>query len=162
MKHGPGNYAGFVSRSIAFGIDFVIVLLVCTAGVQFVRAVGSALGVDRFAEGQGGALAFGLSVPVVLVVYCAVLWTLVGRTIGMMALGLRVVTVDGTKLGVGRSFVRAVGYWLSMIFLIGFIWMVFDQRRQGLHDKLAHTFVVYDFARDDAGVSPSSTAAATR
>jgi uncharacterized RDD family membrane protein YckC len=40
--------------------------------------------------------------------------------------------------------IRAAAYAISAIFLIGFAWIAVDRRRQGFHDKLARTFVVYD------------------
>jgi uncharacterized RDD family membrane protein YckC len=50
---------------------------------------------------------------------------------------------DGTKPGFGRSFLRYVGYWVAWITLfIGFIWVAFDGRKQGWHDKIAGTLVV--------------------
>jgi uncharacterized RDD family membrane protein YckC len=43
----------------------------------------------------------------------------------------------------GRSFLRYVGYWVVWITLfIGFIWVAFDGRKQGWHDKIAGTLVV--------------------
>ena len=62
----------------------------------------------------------------------------------MMLLGIRVVTVTGDPPGIGRSSIRAVGYWISAILMLGFAWIAVDERRQGFHDKLARTFVIYD------------------
>jgi hypothetical protein len=39
---------------------------------------------------------------------------------------------------------RYVGYLVSAIVVsLGFIWILFDSKRQGWHDKIAKTYVVY-------------------
>lgn len=145
----PPPYAGLVSRGAAFAIDATLIVVTCTLGYQLVAAIVSVLHVGH-ARNDGGALAYLLAVPVVFAVYCAGFWTLVERTPGMMLLGLRVVTVDGRPLHAGRAALRAIGYWISAILFLGFAWIAVDRRSQGFHDKLAGTFVVYDWG-DDAG-----------
>ena len=44
----------------------------------------------------------------------------------------------------GQLILRYVGYYLSAIVVgLGFIWVAFDARKQGWHDKIANTVVVY-------------------
>jgi uncharacterized RDD family membrane protein YckC len=140
-------YAGFVSRAVAFSIDTLIALLGTTIGYQVVRVALDALGVSDLRSGDGGLAALGylFALPIAFVAYCAGFWALMGRTPGMLLLGLRVVTMHGERPGVGRSVIRALAYWVSAIFLIGFAWIAVDRRSQGFHDKLARTFVVYDW-----------------
>ena len=78
------------------------------------------------------------------VAYYVGFWTWRGQTPGMMVLGLRVAREsDGSSPGLGRSILRYVGYIISSIPLfLGFIWIGFDSRKQGWHDKLAGTVVV--------------------
>jgi uncharacterized RDD family membrane protein YckC len=39
--------------------------------------------------------------------------------------------------------VRYIGYYInSFIFMLGWIWAIFDSNKQGWHDKLAGTYVV--------------------
>ena len=59
-------------------------------------------------------------------------------------LGLHVVdAATGRNIGVGRAIGRFVGYIISAVPLyIGLIWVAFDPRKQGWHDKIASTFVV--------------------
>jgi uncharacterized RDD family membrane protein YckC len=145
MKPGPGGYAGVVSRGAAFSLDTTVALLVCTVGFQFTISVLAAVGVTPLSStGSSKALGYVLALPVVFLIYCAGFWSLVGRTPGMMLLGLRVVTSDGGRPGARRSVVRALGYWVSAIALVGFAWIAVDERSQGFHDKLAGTYVVYD------------------
>ena len=38
--------------------------------------------------------------------------------------------------------IRYFCYFLSSIFLLGFLWIIFDKKKQGLHDKIARTLVI--------------------
>jgi uncharacterized RDD family membrane protein YckC len=65
-------------------------------------------------------------------------------TFGKAALGLAVIDGGGHRI----SFLRATGRWLGKIvswaiFGIGFYLIGFTERKQGLHDLMADTFVVY-------------------
>lgn len=66
-----------------------------------------------------------------------------GQTPGKMLLGIRVVKTDGSPLTSSDAVVRTLGYTLNWITLgIGW-WMAFgDEHHQGLHDRLANTYVV--------------------
>jgi uncharacterized RDD family membrane protein YckC len=62
-------------------------------------------------------------------------------------MGLRVVTINGKRLSLLRAILRLIGYLLSALPLyLGFLWTLVDDRRQGWHDKLAGTCVVYTWA----------------
>jgi uncharacterized RDD family membrane protein YckC len=80
-------------------------------------------------------------------------WTNNGQTMGKTIVGLKVIRTDGTQLSVGRALLRYLGYIVSAsLFSIGFLWAAFDPKRQGWHDKLAGTLVVYsetEFAATD-------------
>lgn len=156
MKPGPDDYAGVISRGIAFTLDATAAVLVATVGFQVAVAVLATVRItDSTLVGTGKLLGYALTVPLVFVAYCAVSWALIGRTLGMMLLGLRVVKADGEPPGVWRSVVRALGYWVSAILMLGFIWIALDQRRQGFHDKLAGTVVVYDWPGRAATTRPA-------
>jgi uncharacterized RDD family membrane protein YckC len=142
----PAGYAGVVSRGSAFAIDALAAVVVCTVGFQVTLAILATVNVTSFsAGGDAKALGFVLAVPMFFALYCAGFWALVGRTPGMMLLGVRVVKANGDPPGVRRSIIRAFGYWVSAVLLLGFAWIALDRRSQGFHDKLAGTFVVYDF-----------------
>jgi uncharacterized RDD family membrane protein YckC len=68
-----------------------------------------------------------------------------GGTLGKMAFGLRVVSEDGTALDLVTVIVREiVGKFVSVMTLgLGFLWIAWDHRKQGFHDKMAKTLVVY-------------------
>ncbi|MDP2919792.1 MAG: RDD family protein [Dehalococcoidia bacterium] len=79
----------------------------------------------------------------VLVFYFVGFWAWRGQTPGKMVFRVKVTRFDGSPIGWGGAFLRFCGYIISvMTLLIGFFWMAFDGRRQGIHDKVAETFVV--------------------
>jgi uncharacterized RDD family membrane protein YckC len=68
-----------------------------------------------------------------------------GKTIGKMIFGIKVIRKDGQPIGLWEALIRWLGYLISGFFIfIGFIWAIFDSRRQAWHDKLAETYVVKD------------------
>jgi uncharacterized RDD family membrane protein YckC len=69
-----------------------------------------------------------------------------GATFGKMALGLRIVRVDGTQLSFGRATARHFAKYMvtPMVPLaIGYIMAAFTNRKRALHDILADTLVIY-------------------
>ena len=87
------GYAGLVSRSLAYLIDTFTVALFAGAGVAAIGMVASVIGAraHQFAEAiVSGYLVF---LPALLAVYCALFWSLAGRTPGMAVLGVRVIRV---------------------------------------------------------------------
>jgi uncharacterized RDD family membrane protein YckC len=67
-----------------------------------------------------------------------------GQTPGKMALRIKVVRTDSTALTLGRAFYREIiGKFVSGIILgIGYLMIAFDAKKQGLHDRMADTYVV--------------------
>jgi len=64
-------------------------------------------------------------------------------TIGKMALGTKVTTLGGERIGFGRASGRYFGKIVSGLTLgIGYLMAAFTERRQALHDKMANTLVV--------------------
>ncbi|MGH2827371.1 MAG: RDD family protein [Actinomycetota bacterium] len=67
-----------------------------------------------------------------------------GQTVGKKLLNIRVVDIDnGQSIGFVRATVRnIVAYFVSVIFLLGYLWMLWDEERQTWHDKVASSVVV--------------------
>ena len=71
-------------------------------------------------------------------------WSTTGQTPGMRLFRLRVHS-RGAVPSVGRSIVRMVGLVLAIVpFFLGFVPVLFDERRRGLPDFLASTVVEYE------------------
>lgn len=64
-------------------------------------------------------------------------------TLGKRALGLKVVDAKGQRIGFGKANVRFWSKILSALILyIGFLMIGWTRYKQGLHDKIAGTFVI--------------------
>lgn len=180
----PGTeYAGVGRRFVAWLIDLVpvvvlAVILLVPMGLAFFDVLADVA--SRSSRGRAEtaavrdaiAAAFGATMPGFLrmsallqlwmLVYSAGTWLLFGRSPGMALLGIRIVREeDGGRPGPGRVAVRYAGYLLSgALLLIGYIWAIFDGRKQAWHDKLAGTLVVRDarpvVAADQADVSSTT------
>ncbi|HMV10085.1 MAG TPA: RDD family protein [Cyclobacteriaceae bacterium] len=63
-------------------------------------------------------------------------------TIGKMAVGIKVGNEHGNRISFGNAVGRYLAKIPSAILLaIGFLMVAWDDRKQGLHDKLADTYV---------------------
>jgi uncharacterized RDD family membrane protein YckC len=142
-----GQYAGFISRLMAYMIDLgiiVIVLLVAGLMIEIVTAIFPSILLDSNSFFQL-ALAF-VAVLATAAFYYIFFWTLMGKTPGKMLMGLRIVSLDGSRPTFWQSVRRFIGYFLSaLLFYAGYWWVLLDNRRQGWHDKLAGTVVVYSW-----------------
>lgn len=64
-------------------------------------------------------------------------------TLGKRALNIKVTDMEGNRISFGRATGRYFAKILSMIILfIGYLMVLWDSKRQALHDKLANTLVV--------------------
>jgi uncharacterized RDD family membrane protein YckC len=133
------DYAGAVSRSIAYVLDAFIVTLVFTGGAVIASMVASFIGERSRELAHAAAVSYLLFLPALLAVYCALFWALAGRTPGMAVLGLRVVATRERPLPWLAALIRAL---VLVYFPIGAVWALVDGRHQAIHDKLARTLVV--------------------
>ncbi len=77
------------------------------------------------------------------VAYYIGFWTAAGQTPGKSIMKVEIVKANGTPIGIGRATLRFIGYFVSTITLcIGFLMIVWDSKKQGLHDKIAGTVVI--------------------
>ena len=65
-------------------------------------------------------------------------------SIGKKILGLQVVSsIDGSPLGFGRMLYREfIVKQASAVLMLGYIWILVDERHRGWHDKIMDTYVV--------------------
>ena len=136
------EYVGFWKRLVAMLIDTLILLVII---VPLLLAI---YGRGYFSLVEGGGFA-GLWDFLIQVVFPAVavivFWRYRGATPGKMAISARIVDArTGQAPSTGRLVVRYFAYLASMLPLfLGFIWVAIDRRKQGFHDKIAGTVVVY-------------------
>jgi uncharacterized RDD family membrane protein YckC len=134
------RYAGVATRALALAADVAIVQAIVFTGAAIFGLVASLVG-DLQLDTAGrvvAAAAWALTVGTYFVTF----WSTVGQTPAMRMMDIRVSTADGTPPGVGRSIVRLFGLALAIIPLFaGFLPVLVDDRRRGIHDMLAGTVV---------------------
>lgn len=133
------EYVGFWARAGASIIDSVLVLLICAPLATAIYGEDYWLS-QRFVHGPVDIL-INWVLPAVAVL---LFWTYRQATPGKMAIRARIVDArTGGPPTTRQLVIRYLGYYLSTLpLLLGFIWVAFDPRKQGWHDKLAHTVVV--------------------
>lgn len=136
--------AGFWIRAVASLVDMLAIgLLESVLGSLLIRVGGME---PEFHSPEGRAImltvasfgvVLGYAYRVFFIGYC-------GQTPGKMAVRIKVIRTDGTEAGYARAFLReVVGKFLSKIILgIGYLMVAIDPRKQGLHDKIADTYVI--------------------
>ena len=69
-----------------------------------------------------------------------------GATPGKKLLGIKITKANGEKLTYPVAFIRYVGYTVSgatiFFFGLGYLWIIWDKKKQALHDKIAGTVVI--------------------
>lgn len=136
------DYQGLVTRAIAFSVDAAIVNLIALVVGVGVGLALSILSVSNTAETVLLACGAG-AFAVWTVAYFAVFWSTTGQTPGNRLMRIRVCTDDGAVLSLRRSLLRFAALVLAALpLLAGFLPVLVDDRRRGLHDMLAGTVVV--------------------
>lgn len=77
------------------------------------------------------------------VLYFIGMWAWRGQTLGQMVFNVKIVKTNGEPIDLRAVIIRYLGYILCGLTLgLGFLLIIFDKRKQGLHDKLAETYVI--------------------
>lgn len=135
------RYVGFWARVLAALIDTAWMLMIIGP------ILWAVYGAEYFSLVEGkfvaGPVDFFVQylLPAIAVL---IFWITRGATPGKMVVGAIVVDASTfDKLSVGQALLRYIGYYVSMIPLcLGLIWVAFDGRKQGWHDKIANTLVI--------------------
>jgi uncharacterized RDD family membrane protein YckC len=150
-------YGGFWRRLYAFSLDWFLIILLTLAvlacGMFFLpnmdmqQSYGVAQGMGK----KGYATYFFWLWPFMCMAYFTYFHGICGKTPGKMLFGLRVTRVNGEPLGMGTALLRWFGYSNSFFFFVfGFLWIIFDGKKQGFHDKIAETVVIMDHGDSSA------------
>ncbi len=137
------HYAGFWRRLTAWLVDSALLLLVIVPLMYLLY------GPAYFAQPRSFGAYFGVGdfllkqvMPAVVVIY---FWVKFCGTPGKRL--LECVVVDAATrqpLRVRPAVIRYLGYFVSSLPLgLGFLWIAWDKRKQGFHDKLAKSVVLH-------------------
>lgn len=134
------TYAGFWKRVGSHLIDGIIIGLVAgIIGGVIVAAVGDGDYDDLSAQ----AIINGISFIGGWLYYAFMESSPRKATLGKMSLGIVVTDYDGKQISFAKATGRYFGKLISAILLlIGFLMVVWTEKKQGLHDMMAGTLVV--------------------
>lgn len=142
------NYSGFGRRLVAVLLDAVILGVI--SGI-IAAILGGILGGKAMNNGEAsssfivGFVTFNNVVSIVLTIgYYVFYQAKMGQTLGKKVMGIKVVDAKGKTPGALTFFLREiVGKMVSGIILgIGYLMVLWDGKKQALHDKIASTYVV--------------------
>jgi len=136
-------YAGFFVRLIAFAIDSLIAaLVVSTVRAPFAMAATSGV---KFLEAN---FIFHYSFLDVLdyvgvAAYFVLLTYFTHTTPGKMAMRLEVITIEKEWTLLNVIYRETIGRFFSSLLCAGYFAVLVSQKKQGFHDMLCDTYVVY-------------------
>ena len=145
----PVHYVGFWARFVAFFVDSaaatILIAPLASRLVGEINILNYNLSDPDDARELLTLLATQMSVDMLLLGTIFVLfWIYKNATPGKMI--FRAVIVDARTLAAptaSQNIIRYLAYFVSLIPLgLGFLWIAFDRRKQGWHDKLAGTVVI--------------------
>lgn len=140
MPEQEREYVGFWARVVATIVDTVIIIVIT---FPLIIAVYGWAYFDQTTGVVAGPMDVLISwvLPAVGVI---VFWVYRQATPGKMVVSARIVDAKtGRKPSTGQFIGRYFAYFVSIIpFCLGLLWVAFDERKQGWHDKLAGTVVV--------------------
>lgn len=133
------QYAGFWIRVVASIIDTILLVIVLLAIVFPLYSAG--LITDNPDDLGIVGIFLNYVIPLILVL---IFWHYKSATPGKIITHMSIVDAEtGGKPSFGQFIIRYIAYYISAIpLLLGFIWVGFDKRKQGWHDKIAKTVVI--------------------
>lgn len=166
------EYAGFWLRFGAWVIDYIILMVPFTV-ISLMMGLGTVMSslLAQMEHDQAGAIATyaeavrPISYVLLLIGFAYYAFFESSKwqaTPGKLACGIRVIDTDGQRLTIGRAAARnAVRLVNALTFLVPMVFYVvaaFTQRKQGVHDLLASTYVVMGRADKAPAPAPRSGA----
>ena len=160
VREFQGERAGFITRSLAAGIDVALIFLTVLGTVAVIWMLSFIVNPSDAAFGAGRAphvwpmVVYGY---ILNVLYWTVGWATGGRTIGNLIMGVRVVNFRGEKVHWIGAFLRSL---FCTFFPIGLFWVIVSGANRSVQDVVLRTSVIYDWVIGIPGLSPSRTPAA--
>jgi uncharacterized RDD family membrane protein YckC len=142
MEDAKNNvvYAGFWLRFCAMIIDSILFVLLLIP-LPLIYGFGQYLNSGPLSYLGVWHILLELILPITLTI---LLWLRFSATPGKMFLKLKIVdTKTSGPISFRQALIRYIGYLPSFYcLLLGILWVAFDKRKQGWHDKLASTAVI--------------------
>jgi len=146
------KYVGFWPRAAAAIVDLLVISVIHNVIKLFILSpFYNTTGIDILSI-KLLTSRYGISF-IISALYFVLLTANYGGTLGKMALGIKVVREDMSPVtyreAIIREFVVKHVLYLPFAFIswLGVIWIAFDERKQGWHDKIAKTYVVEEVSK---------------
>ena len=145
----PPRYAGFWIRVIPAVIDFLLMFAASFPLKLIFGSVATAIGLSaqmsvHEALAMRRVVRIVVGVLVVFAYRAGMESSALQATLGKLAVRLKVTDLQGNRMTFARASGRYFAKWLSALALgLGYAMVAFDEEKQGLHDRIAGTFVVY-------------------
>jgi uncharacterized RDD family membrane protein YckC len=131
------KYAGFWIRVGAYLLDGIILGV-----INFFMGLMSSSDYSMF--GSTNVILSLVQLCIGVVYFSAMESSTRQATLGKMAVGIKVGDANGAQISFGNALGRYFAKILSALILgIGFMMVGWDPKNQGLHDRLADTYVFY-------------------
>ena len=137
------RYAGFWIRVLASIIDTLIWMIISLPLLYLVYG-------ERYFEQEVNSPFIAGPADVIInwilpIIIVLIFWTLKQATPGKLLLKMKIVDAKtGLRPTLLQFIIRYIGYIPStLFFLLGYIWIAWDKKKQAWHDKMAGTVVVY-------------------
>ena len=142
----PQQEMALTPYAASFGLRMAAMLVDLMAGGVAISFIFVLLGILQLALNLSDVATGSLALLALFgwwPLYFISFWTKDGRTLGYRVAGLQLVKNDGGQPSFGTSVIRFAGAICSLTpFLLGYLWMLWDNQRQTWHDKMAGTMVV--------------------
>lgn len=136
---GPGELAQWPQRAIGFLVDIALLIpgyLLIFLGMPKIDARGNAgsIGITYF---------IGMLYMLGIQIWNRWIKGGQGQTIGRKVAGVKLVNTQGQPIGAGMAFVRDLAHVIdSLICYVGWLFPLWDAKRQTIADKILNTSVV--------------------
>jgi uncharacterized RDD family membrane protein YckC len=144
----PREYAGFWIRVAAAIIDGIILSIAFWVLIFIFGFIAADTVSDADVEPNtiiAGVIGFYALIIGGFLLYHALMESSERQaTLGKIAVGIKVGDAKGNKLSFANALGRTAAKYISQLILcIGYMMVGWDDRKQGLHDKIADTYVFY-------------------
>lgn len=145
------QYAGFGRRLLAFWIDAIILIPISFTVQKLMGAhtfdmfeAQTLEQLKQMQQSQSSLIGLPAIVSIGLgIAYYLIMWVnFDGATPGKKLMAIKIIKDDGSKITYPVAFIRYIGNILSGTVLLGYLWIIWDKKKQGWHDKMAGTIVV--------------------
>ena len=142
------KYAGFWRRLGAFIIDTILVSLV-TIVVGWIIFVFAGYSIDQIDSSESEVTLLDIVNIIGFFIgflYFAILeGSRMQATFGKRAFSLKVTSLSGERITIGKAIGRYISKIVSgMTLFIGFLMVIWTDKKQGLHDMMTETLVIVD------------------